>query len=92
MNFGRYYLRLYLQHMGVHQELIKFRLGHWVIGEIPLEILSSFSMAESISMLQPLLDNMLSESLNYRVTLRSMIKTKNAENFRVRLRVFHLQM
>ncbi len=61
MNFGRHYLRLHLQNMGVHQELIKFQLGHWVAGENPLELFSSFAMADSIRTLQPILDTMLSD-------------------------------
>lgn len=61
MNFGRHYLRLHLQHLGVHQELIKFQLGHWVAGENPLELFSSFAMSEAIVTLQPILDDMLND-------------------------------
>ncbi|NLS14237.1 hypothetical protein HGP28_15235 [Vibrio sp. SM6] len=61
LNFGRHYLRHYLQQHDVHQELIKFQMGHWVTGENPLEEFSSLCMQEAIEALLPTLDTMLSE-------------------------------
>ncbi|WP_417763597.1 hypothetical protein [Shewanella sp.] len=60
-NFGRHFVRRYLQTKNVHQELIKFQLGHWVAGETPLEKHSSLSHEAAIQQLKPILDDMLSE-------------------------------
>jgi hypothetical protein len=61
INFGRHYMRRYLQTQSVHQELIKFQLGHFVSGENPLEKFSSSSYATTVSSLQPIIDEMLIE-------------------------------
>lgn len=61
INFGRHYMRRYLQTQSVHQELIKFQLGHFVSGENPLEKFSSSSYPTTVSSLQPILDEMLKE-------------------------------
>lgn len=61
INFGRHYMRRYLQTQGVHQELVKFQLGHFVSGENPLEKFSSSSYPTTVSSLQPLLDEMLED-------------------------------
>ena len=61
LNFGRHYVRRYLQCKNVHQELIKFQLGHWVAGETPLEKHSSLIHQDAIAQLLPVLDEMLAE-------------------------------
>ena len=61
LNFGRHYVRRYLQCKNVHQELIKFQLGHWVTGETPLEKHSSLIHQDAIAQLLPVLDEMLAE-------------------------------
>lgn len=61
LNFGRHYVRRYLQLSNVHQELVKFQLGHWVNGETPLEKCSSLSHKVAIEQLLPVLDEMLEE-------------------------------
>lgn len=61
LNFGRHYVRRYLQLSNIHQELIKFQLGHWVNGETPLEKCSSLSHRVAINQLLPVLDMMLEE-------------------------------
>lgn len=61
LNFGRHYVRRYLQKANVHQELIKFQLGHWVTGETPLEKYSSLLHQEAIKKLRPILNQMLAE-------------------------------
>lgn len=61
LNFGRHYVRRYLQCKNIHQELIKFQLGHWVAGETPLEKHSSLNHQEAIAELLPVLNEMLSE-------------------------------
>ncbi|RXJ71677.1 hypothetical protein CS022_20275 [Veronia nyctiphanis] len=59
LNFGRHYIRQYLQKAGVHQEAIKFQLGHWVAGEIPLSSFSTQDHGQTIALLRPLLDEMM---------------------------------
>ncbi len=61
LNFGRHYIRRYLQMADIHQELIKFQLGHWVTGETPLEKCSSLIHSEAIEQLCPVLNDMLIE-------------------------------
>ncbi len=61
LNFGRHYLRRYLQINDVPQELIKLQMGHWVTGENPLEGFSSLCMTEAINDLLPKLDKMMNE-------------------------------
>ncbi|MEF1339089.1 hypothetical protein REH81_20295, partial [Vibrio rotiferianus] len=61
LNFGRHYLRRYLQINDVPQEIIKLQLGHWVTGENPLEGFSSLCMAEAINELLPTLDKMMKD-------------------------------
>ncbi|NLS14188.1 hypothetical protein HGP28_14955 [Vibrio sp. SM6] len=61
LNFGRHYLRRYLQRAEVDQELIKFQMGHWVTGENPLERHSSLCMQDAVATLLPILDEMLDE-------------------------------
>ncbi len=61
LNFGRHYVRRYLQCKNVHQELIKFQLGHWVAGETPLEKHSSLVHQDAIAQLLPVLDDMIAE-------------------------------
>jgi hypothetical protein len=60
LNFGRHYLRRYLQLHNVNQELINFQLGHHVNGELPLSKYSSFSHIEASQELNQLLENMMS--------------------------------
>jgi hypothetical protein len=76
LNFGRHYVRRYLQLAGTHQELIKFQLGHWVNGETPLEKCSSLNHREAVLQLRPLLDSMLNE-LGWEAT-PSLITRKKA--------------
>lgn len=76
LNFGRHYVRRYLQLSDVHQELIKFQLGHWVNGETPLEKCSSLNHREAIEQLLPILDKML-EELSWKA-LPSLITRKRA--------------
>ncbi len=78
LNFGRHYVRRYLQCHSVHQELIKFQLGHWVVGETPLEKCSSLVHSEAINHLLPHLDDMLNE-LNWQA-VPSLITRKRACN------------
>ncbi|MBF4307355.1 hypothetical protein, partial [Vibrio anguillarum] len=61
LNFGRHYVRRYLQKENIHQELIKFQLGHWVTGETPLERYSSLTHCEAIETLSPILNQMLTD-------------------------------
>lgn len=61
LNFGRHYLRRYLQINDAPQELIKLQMGHWVTGENPLEGFSSLCMTEAINELLPTLDKMMNE-------------------------------
>ena len=61
LNFGRHYVRRYLQCKKMHQELIKFQLGHWVAGETPLEKHSSLIHKDAITQLLPVLDEMIAE-------------------------------
>ncbi|GAD89525.1 MULTISPECIES: hypothetical protein [Vibrio] len=61
MNFGRHYVRLYLQEKRVNQELVKFQLGHWVAGENPLELFSTFDFKEAVNTLCPILEQMMGE-------------------------------
>ena len=60
-NFGRHYLRRYLEIAGTHQELIKYQMGHFVIGENPLSKFSSTNFQTLLTALQPTLDKMLNE-------------------------------
>lgn len=76
LNFGRHYVRRYLQCHNVHQELIKFQLGHWVVGETPLEKCSSLVHNEAIAQLLPHLDRMLDE-LNWQA-IPSLVTRKRA--------------
>jgi hypothetical protein len=76
LNFGRHYVRRYLQCNNVHQELIKFQLGHWVVGETPLEKCSSLIHSEAITKLLPFLDRMLDE-LNWQA-IPSLVSRKRA--------------
>ena len=76
LNFGRHYVRRYLQCKNIHQELIKFQLGHWVAGETPLEKHSSLNHQEAIAELLPVLNEMLSE-LGW-LALPSLITRKRA--------------
>ncbi|ENM5912027.1 hypothetical protein I2709_000311 [Vibrio mimicus] len=61
LNFGRHYVRRYLQSTNVHQELIKFQLGHWITGETPLERYSSLIHCEAIKILCPILEKMMTD-------------------------------
>jgi hypothetical protein len=61
LNFGRHYMRRYLQMNNVHQELIKFQLGHWMTGETALEKFSELNHVEAIQALLPTLNSMMDE-------------------------------
>ncbi|BDM64471.1 hypothetical protein NFHSH190041_19230 [Shewanella sp. NFH-SH190041] len=61
INFGRHYLRRYLQLKDVHQELVKFQMGHWVVGENPLELFSTLNFKEAIMSLNSVLQQMMDE-------------------------------
>ncbi|WP_124939179.1 hypothetical protein [Vibrio viridaestus] len=76
LNFGRHYVRRYLELSNVHQELIKFQLGHWVNGETPLEKCSSLNHREAIEHLLPILNQMM-EELDWKA-IPSLITRKRA--------------
>ena len=61
INAGRHYLRRYLTQQDLHQELIKFQLGHWVAGEIPLSDFSSLNHMDAAKILIPHLETMMME-------------------------------
>lgn len=61
LNFGRHYMRRYLQKHNIHQELIKFQLGHWMTGETALEKFSELNHVEAIQALLPTLNGMMDE-------------------------------
>ncbi|QJR79556.1 hypothetical protein CA267_001470 [Alteromonas pelagimontana] len=61
LNFGRHYMRRYLQKNNIHQELIKFQLGHWMTGETALEKFSELNHVEAIQALLPTLNSMMDE-------------------------------
>jgi hypothetical protein len=61
LNFGRHYMRRYLQKNNIHQELIKFQLGHWMTGETALEKFSELNHVDAIQALLPTLNSMMVE-------------------------------
>jgi len=61
LNFGRHYMRRYLQKNNIHQELIKFQLGHWMTGETALEKYSELNHMDAIHALLPTLNSMMDE-------------------------------
>jgi hypothetical protein len=61
LNFGRHYMRRYLQKNNIHQELVKFQLGHWMTGETALEKYSELNHMDAIRALLPTLNSMMDE-------------------------------
>ncbi|QDF75255.1 MULTISPECIES: hypothetical protein [Shewanella] len=60
-NFGRHYVRHYLQSQHVPQEWVQVHLGHFNYGELALGRYSSLDHLELATSLAPILDTMLDE-------------------------------